>query len=369
MRFTLLRDALLGPLQVVQGVVERRQTIPILANVLLASQDNILSITATDMEVELNAQTSLEDSEDGAITVPARKLIDICRTAPPNTRIEFFTSGSRATILSGRSRFVLTTLPAADYPSTDSIDELAAIRLEQRVLRRLIELTGFAMANQDVRYYLNGLLLEFSVSAFRAVATDGHRLAFAEQRMQTSASDGVQQAIVPRKGILELMRILPPGNEEVELALSAHAIQARFPSMRFTSKLIDGRYPDYIGVIPDPEVCDKVVLVDRELLRQSLTRAAILANEKHRAVRLILGPEGLRIMAKNPEQEEAEEQLEARYIGEPLEVGFNASYLIEAIGAVPTETVRIYFTEANSSCLIRPEGRDDCQYVVMPMRL
>ncbi len=264
---------------------------------------------------------------------------------------------------------MLKTLPAADYPSSDGFDEVATICLEQSALRRLIELTGFAMANQDVRYYLNGLLLELSASGLRAVATDGHRLASAEYPMDTRVSDGVQQAIVPRKGVLELMRILSPGKEKVELALSAHAIQARFPSMRFTSKLIDGRYPDYVGVIPDPEMCDKMVFVNRELLRQSLTRAAILANEKHRAVRLVLGRDGLRIIAKNPEQEEAEEQLEARYIGEPLEVGFNASYLIEAIGAVPTETVQIYFTEASSSCLIRPEGRDDCQYVVMPMRL
>lgn len=369
MRFSLPRDALLGPLQVVQGVVERRQTIPILANILLTSQDSVLSITATDMEVELNAQTTLGDSEGGAITVPARKLIEICRTAPPNTDIEFFMSGSRATILSGRSRFVLATLPAADYPSTDSFQETATICLEQGLLRRLIELTGFAMANQDVRYYLNGLLLEASVSGLRAVATDGHRLAFAEHRMDTRVSDGVQQAIVPRKGVLELMRILTPGKEEMELVFSAHAIQARFPSMRFTSKLIDGRYPDYLGVIPDPEACDKMALIDRERLRQSLTRAAILANEKHRAVRLILGSEGLRIIAKNPEQEEAEEQLEAEYVGEPLEVGFNASYLIEAISAVPAERVRIYFTDPNSSCLIRPDGREDCQYVVMPMRL
>lgn len=369
MRFSLPRDALLGPLQVVQGVVERRQTIPILANILLTSQDNVLSVTATDMEVELNAQTSLVDSEDGAITVPARKLIEICRTAPADTRIEFSAGAGRAIILSGRSRFVLTTLPAAEYPSSDSFDETAMVCLEQGMLRRLIELTSFAMANQDVRYYLNGLLLELSASGLRAVATDGHRLAFAECLMETSVSDGIRQAIVPRKGVLELMRILSAGKEEIQLALSPHAIQARFPAIRFTSKLIDGRYPDYVGVIPDPEMCDKIALVNRELLRQSLTRAAILANEKHRAVRLVLGAQGLRIVAKNPEQEEAEEELEAEYVGEPLEVGFNASYLIEAISAVPAELVQIYFTEANSSCLIRPKGRDDCQYVVMPMRL
>jgi DNA polymerase-3 subunit beta len=165
------------------------------------------------------------------------------------------------------------------------------------------------------------------------------------------------------------MRILSAGKDEVELALGAHAIQARLPAMGFTSKLIDGRYPDYLRVIPDPEMCDKMALLNREVLRQSLTRAAILANEKHRAVRLVLGAEGLRIIARNPEQEEAEEQLEAQYVGEPLEVGFNASYLIEAIGAVPAESVQMYFTEASSSCLIKPEGRDDCQYVVMPMRL
>lgn len=369
MRFSLSRDALLAPLQVVQGVVERRQTIPILANVLLRAQDRVLSITGTDMEVELKAQVSLDEGEDGAITVPARKFIDICRTAAPHTRIEFVSNASHATILSARSRFVLTTLPAEDYPSTENFEEMATLRMQQGVLRRLIELTGFAMANQDVRYYLNGLLLELAAWGLRAVATDGHRLALAEHLMETNVGEGIQQAIIPRKGVLELMRILTAGEEEVELAFSPHALQARFPSMGFTSKLIDGRYPDYLGVIPNPEKCDKIATIDRDRLRQSLTRAAIIANEKQRVVRLLLTGEGLRIIGRNIEQEEAEEQLEVQYVGEPLEMGFNAGYLIEAIGAVPSETVEVFFTEANKSCLIRAEGRSDCQYVVMPMRL
>lgn len=369
MHFCAERDKLLASLQMTQGVIERRQTIPILSNVLLTSENNMLSITATDMEVELNAQAPLEESVTGTTTVSARKLIDICRTALPNTRIRFTVEGNRATIVSGRSRFRLAILPAHDYPTTELLTEITTLVLEQKQLRRLIELTAFAMAHQDVRYYLNGLLLEVLPKELRIVATDGHRLAWASQAIDTGLSDRVQQAIIPRKGIIELLRILGTGTEEVSLHIGAHAIQARFSTIRFTSKLIDGRYPDYTNVIPNPERCDKEVLVDRETLRQSLTRMAILANEKHRAVRLILEPGGLRIIAKNPEQEEAEEEIDAHYIGEPLEVGFNASYLSEAVNAVPTDRVQIFFTDASSSCLIRAENRTDCQYVVMPMRL
>ncbi len=370
MKFSVGRDALLRPLQTVQGVVERRQTLPILSNVLLAIRDGDLSVTATDMEVELVARQSLEAAEGGEVTVPARKLIDICRALPGDASVDFALQNGRVSIRSGRSRFTLSTLPASEYPSTETLKEGTRLRLERGALKRLIDLTHFAMAHQDVRYYLNGLLLELAPERVRTVATDGHRLALAELEMATGVEGETRQIIVPRKGIAELLRLLGSGGEEaVELAIGENAIQADLDGVRLTSKLIDGRFPDYGRVIPSAAQCDKQVRVDRELLRQSLARASILSNEKYRAVRLSLEAGALRLTANNPEQEEAQDEVEVEYSGEPLEIGFNVSYLLEALGALPSERAEVYLSDPSSSCLIQPEGRADCQYVIMPMRL
>ena len=367
MKFTMHRENLLKPLQAVQGVVERRQTLPILANFLLTIEDGRLSVTGTDMELELVATTELPDAEAGEVTVSARKLVDICRSLPADAEIQLEVDGERARVWSGRSRFTLATLPAGDYPSSDSLTGELRVTVKEGQLRRLLELTHFAMAHQDVRYYLNGLLLDIGEGLVRAVATDGHRLAIAEIPVETG--DTARQVIVPRKAISELLRLLGSGDEEITMDVGSNAIQITLPEVRLTSKLIDGKFPDYRRVVPKAGDSDKTVVVDRERVRQALTRAAILSNDKYRAVRLCLEPNVLRVVANNPEQEEAEDEVEVVYQGEGLEIGFNVSYLIDALTALPGEEAEIHLGDASSSCLITPQGEGDCQYVVMPMRL
>lgn len=373
MKLNVDRDTFLKPLQTVQGVVERRQTLPILANVLIQSRDGKMSVTATDMELELVASLELESDADaeGEVTVPARKLIDICRALPPEATLDFQTEQDRAVLRAGKSRFTLSTLPADDYPSFDAIEAEAVFKLGQGTLKRLIELTHFAMAHQDVRYYLNGLMLEISTNRLRAVATDGHRLAIADVEMQVDGVSETRTVILPRKGVMELLRLLNAGDEEVSVAVSANQVRIALEGVEFTSKLIDGKFPDYERVIPQVDESDKQVFVDRELLRQSLARASILSNDKYRAIRLNLDSGVLRLMASNPEQEEAEDEVEVEYDGESLEIGFNVSYLIDALANLPAETASIHLTDASSSCLITAQGEDEggCQYVVMPMRL
>ena len=369
MKLNLERETLLKPLQAVQGVVERRQTLPILANVLLSVSNGRLSVTATDMELELIATINVDDATDGDATVPARKLIDICRALPPESSISFQTEDERAVLRAGRSRFTLSTLPAEDYPSFDAVEAETVVKVQQGALKRLIELTQFAMAHQDVRYYLNGLMLEMSADRLRSVATDGHRLAIADLDLTIDGMREPRSVILPRKGVTELVRLLNNSDEDIELRVSANQIKLRLEGIDFTSKLIDGKFPDYERVIPKVDDCDKQIKVDRELLRQSLARASILSNDKYRAIRLSLEPNTLRLVASNPEQEEAEDEVEVDYQGADLEIGFNVSYLIDALAVLPAESALIHLTDASSSCLITADEAQDCQYVVMPMRL
>ncbi|MCH9673106.1 MAG: DNA polymerase III subunit beta [Gammaproteobacteria bacterium] len=369
MKFNLPRDVLLRPIQVVNGVVERRQALPILANTLITLQDNVLALTATDMEVELIARAAVEDGVSGEVTVPARKLIDICRSLPNDADVAFSQEDGRVIIRAGRSRFTLSTLPADEYPASETPSDAQTVTIAQGELKRVIDLTQFAMANQDVRYYLNGLLFEFQGKRLRAVATDGHRLAMAELELDTPLDDTRRQLIVPRKGVLELNKLLTDTDTPLEIAISANMLRADIGDVSFSTKLVDGRFPDYERVVPDRETCGKHVVADRETVRQSLARASILSNEKYRAIRLSLRPQTLQVVANNPEQEEAEDEVEVEFDGEELEIGFNVSYLMDALTNVPSETVNIFLSDSSSSCLIVPEGRDDCQYVVMPMRL
>ena len=367
MKLTASRQNLLGALQAVIGVVERRQTMPILANVLLVAKDGQLAITATDIEVELQAGTAVDMDMAGEITVPGRKLFDICKALPDAADVKLSLKNERVTVQSGRSRFSLSTLPASDFPVIDDIDAEQAVHLPVSVVQRLLEKTYFAMAQQDVRYYLNGLLLETDGLTIRAVATDGHRLALCENQLAENPLPS-QQVIVPRKGVLELQRLLG-GDGDLEFALGKNHIRARLGDIRFTSKLIDGRFPDYQRVIPAD--VQNFLIADREMLRTALQRAAILSNEKYRGIRLEIRDSGAKIMAHNPEQEEAEEQVEVEYSGDDIEIGFNVNYLLDAIGAVDNETVRLSLTDANSSCVISiPDiEHGDARYVVMPMRL
>ena len=369
MQFTVKRDTLLQPLQTVQGVVERRQTSPILANVLLVCQDDSLAITATDLELQLVASTALDGAQPGSTTVPARKFIDICRSLPADSDVSLSLDRGRVLLHSGRSRFVLNTLPPEDFPIFEMPPAEAGMTLSQGELKQLIDLTHFAMAQQDVRYYLNGLLLEFAEKRLRAVATDGHRLAIADLDIEQEGMPAPSSVIVPRKGIMELHRTLGMGGENIEIVIAANQIQINLPNLVFVSKLIEGKFPDYDRVVPLVETCDKRVVVDRESLRQSLARASILSNEKYRSIRLSLREKMLRILANNPDQEEAEDEVEVEYAGEALEIGFNVSYLIDALSVVPTKFARLHLTDGDSSCLITPDVGEACQYVVMPMRL
>ena len=369
MKFEVNRDVLLDPLLAVQGVVERRQTLPILANVLLRLQEGTLSVTATDMEIELVSDADLESQDSGEITVPAKKLVDICRTLPKDAKLNFSADGHKALLRSGRSRFTLSTLPADEFPATDDpVNELELV-VEQERLKRLIDLTQFAMAQQDVRYYLNGLLLEIGGDYLRAVATDGHRLAASDMVLDSTGIEEARQIIVPRKGVLEMQKLLSNSTEKATVIVGANALRMSVASARLTSKLIDGRFPDYERVIPRLEICDKQVVIDKDRFTGCLAAASVLSNDKYRAVRLSLDNNVLRVVANNPEQEEAEVELEVEYSGEALEIGFNVSYMIQAVNALPSEQVRLCLTDSSSSCLILAEGHGDCRYVVMPMRL
>jgi len=366
MKFSTSRESLLKPLQAVIGVVERRQTMPVLANVLLVAKKNGLSVTATDLEVELVASAPI-DSVDvpGEITVPGRKLLDICRALPEGADVRLSLKGDRLTVQSGRSKFVLSTLPATEFPLIENIDATRTLTVSQADFSRLLDKTQFSMAQQDVRYYLNGVLLETSAKRLRAVATDGHRLALCDIAL-TGAEGGKAQVILPRKGVQELQKILG-GDEAVQLSMGSNHIRLQVGDIRFTSKLIDGRFPDYDRVIP--QVAGNVVSASRDALRHALQRAAILSNEKYRGVRLEFSKNRIRIQANNPDQEEAEDEVELGYSGQEMEIGFNVNYLLEALAAVDGEDVEIGLVDPSSSCVVKAPGDDKCLYVVMPMRL
>ncbi|MBT8084584.1 MAG: DNA polymerase III subunit beta [Woeseia sp.] len=365
MKLSAARETLLKPLQAVIGVVERRQTMPILANVLLVAKNGQLAITATDLEVELVATADVDIDNGGEVTVPGRKLLDICRALPEGAKIAIGQSGEKLAVRSGRSKFSLTTLPAAEFPTVENIDATQSIDVPQSTLIRLLDKTHFSMAQQDVRYYLNGLLLETGDKYLRAVATDGHRLALCQQ-----ALDGPklkqQQVIVPRKGVLELQRLLN-GEGAVTLQLGSNHVRIQLEGIRFTSKLIDGRFPEYERVIPQ-DTSNKLS-ADRSSLKGALQRTAILSNEKYRGIRLLIRDSGVTIQAHNPEQEEAEEELEVEYSGEDIEIGFNVNYLLDALNAIEADSVSLSVQDSNSSCLLREPDSDDCRFVVMPMRL
>ena len=366
MQFSIQREALLKPLQQVVGVVERRQTLPVLANLLIKVGDNKLSLTGTDLEVEMVATADAEKLVNGEITIPARKLFDIVRALPDGAHIELKLNGDRVSLNAGRSRFTLTTLPASEFPTVDEIELVEKVSLPEEALRDLMERTAFAMANQDVRYYLNGMLLDLQEHTLRCVATDGHRLAMKETELQSSVSTR-RQIIIPRKGVNELIGLLETGDGQVELEFGRNHLRVRRGDVVFTSKLIDGRFPDYEAVIPLG--ADKTATLDREVLRGALQRAAILSNEKYRGVRLELSPGKMRILAHNPEQEEADEEVEADTHVSDLAVGFNVGYLLDALAALRGDRARLSLRDAQSSCLVQEHDNEHARHVIMPLRL
>jgi len=367
MQFEISRETLSKPLQLVTGVVERRQTLPVLSNVLLVLEGSQLSMTGTDLEVELIGRVDVEKgSEAGEVTVPARKLMDICKSLPDSASLKMELDDNKLIIRSGRSRFTLSTLPSSDFPSAEESSEALEFSISQERLKEMLDSTSFAMAQQDVRYYLNGLLFEVSPNFLRLVATDGHRLAMDTEDM-SAPTDKILQVIVPRKGILELARLLGEGEDNVDIVIGSNHIRAKTANFTFTSKLVDGKFPDYDRVLPKGG--DKKIIADRNELRQSLSRTAILSNEKFRGIRLTLLDDEIKILANNPEQEEAEEIVAVEYKGDSLEIGFNVSYLVDVLTVLDTETVQIIVSDPNSSALIQGADGSSALYVVMPMRL
>lgn len=366
MKFTVERGHLLKPLQQVSGALGGRPSLPILGNILLQVADGWLSMTGTDLEVELVGKIALEgDFEAGSVTVPSRKFLDICRGLPDSAVITIALEGDRVLIRSGRSKFSLATLPANDFPNIEDWQSEVEITLPQASLRKLIDSTQFSMANQDVRYYLNGMMFETEGTLLRSVATDGHRMAVCNIELGTELAS--KQVIMPRKGVLELVRLLEFPEQEVTLQIGNSNLRASVNNFIFTSKLVDGRFPDYRRVMPQSS--NKTLETSCDELRQALSRAAILSNEKFRGVRVNLAGSQMCITANNPEQEEAEELLDVNYQGDELEIGFNVSYVLDVLNVLKCDQVRISMTDATASALIEDCANDEAMYVVMPIRL
>ena len=366
MKTTIKREDLLAPLQQVIGAVERRQTLPILGNVLMKSTVGDLSLTATDLEIEMVSTITADDSSDFQTTIPARKLLDICRALPEGASIAFSVEENRVSLNSARSRFTLATLPAQDFPGLDEIEAQQSFDIPQRELKSLFDKTSFAMAQQDVRYYLNGILMELTPGKVKLVATDGHRLALSESELETGV-DGGKQIIIPRKAVLELSRLLESSDKTAKCMLSQNHLRVEIGTLVFTTKLIDGKFPDYQRVIPVDG--NKTMEVEREALKQSMSRIAILSNEKYRGIRLSLSSGNLSIQANNPDQEEAEEELQVDYGEADLEIGFNVTYLIDVLNVLDSKKVQIKLKDSNSSAIIHDSEDSSNLYVVMPMRL
>ncbi|WP_425669235.1 DNA polymerase III subunit beta [Vibrio owensii] len=366
MKFTIERSHLIKPLQQVSGALGGRPTLPILGNLLIKVEENVLSMTATDLEVELVSKVALEGGfEAGSITVPSRKFLDICRGLPDDSIITFVLEGDRVQVRSGRSRFSLATLPANDFPNIEDWQSEVEVSLTQSDLRTLIEKTQFSMANQDVRYYLNGMLFEIDGTTLRSVATDGHRMAVSQT--QLGADFAQKQIIVPRKGVQELVKLMDAPEQPVVLQIGSSNVRAEVNNFIFTSKLVDGRFPDYRRVMPQSTT--KTLEASCDELRQAFSRAAILSNEKFRGVRVNLAGSEMRITANNPEQEEAEEMLDVTFEGDAIEIGFNVSYVLDVLNTLRCDNVRVSMSDANASALIENADDDSAMYVVMPIRL
>jgi DNA polymerase III subunit beta len=360
------RNALLAALSAVVGVVERRHTLPILSNLLLEKKGGKLTLLATDLELQVSTQLDAQAGEDFAITIAARKLFDIVRALPDVAKVKLDTKDSQVVVSAGKSRFTLQTLPAADFPRVETGAGLGkAISLPQKTLKRLLQLVQFAMASQDIRYYLNGMLLVLDGKQLRVVATDGHRLSYAETQLENEAE--AREVIIPRKTVVELSKLLSDVDDPVELRIGANQVTITLPGTELVTKVVDGKFPDYQRVIPVNQ--PRHLKANRQTVMQALQRAAILSNEKFRGVRLVMSENTLGIVCNNNEQEEAADEIEVSYNGDPLDVGFNVTYLLDGLGAVNTDEITLSLGDANSSMLLTSEGEAGFKYVVMPMRI
>lgn len=361
------RDQFLTPLQSVCGIVEKRHTLPILSNVLIEKTGERLMLLATDIEMQIRTGTASSGLESVAVTVAARKLQDILRSLPESAEVSLNLDERRLQLKAGKSRFNLQTLPAEDFPRmAEATGQATVLKLTQKQFKRQLALVQYAMAQQDIRYYLNGLLLVAQNGELRLVATDGHRLAYASEDIGGGQQERIE-VILPRKTVLELSRQLADNDEALEISLTPAQARFSFGNVEFVSKLIDGKFPDYERVIPQHQ--SKIIPLERSMLQHSLQRAAILTNEKFRGVRLVLSPGSLKILSTNAENEEAQEEIEIEYSGEELDVGFNVNYLLDVLNNVSAETIEVRLADSNSSALMMLPGNDRFKYVVMPMRI
>ncbi|WP_025871710.1 DNA polymerase III subunit beta [Methylobacillus glycogenes] len=366
MNIKINRDTLLKPLSSVSSIVERRHTLPILSNLLLEAKQDKIILTATDLEMQISLSVQTAVGGELSTTVSAKKLLDICRSLPENADITMATQENRIQVKTGKSRFNLQTLPANDYPvMTKAASAGTTIQIGQKSLKRLFKQVEFAMAQQDIRYYLNGLLFEVNGNRLNVVGTDGHRLSFTSTELSTSYEK--QEIILPRKTVIELIKLLDESEEEVTIELANGQANFAFGDIRLISKVIDGKFPDYTRVIPVGH--QNSFTVDRMMILLSMQRASILSNEKYRGIRMVLSNNSLKLISTNSEQEEAEEELEINYAGSSLDIGFNVTYMIDVLNNVGSENVVFSFADANSSCLVTVENDSDYKYVVMPMRI
>jgi len=367
MNIKINRDTLLKPLSAVSGIVERRHTLPILSNLLLEAKQDKIFLTATDLEMQISLSINSPAGGELSTTVSAKKLLDICRALPENAEINMATTDSRIQVKTGKSRFNLQTLPASDYPvmTKTAGTEPTTITISQGALKRLFKQVEFAMAQQDIRYYLNGLLFEVSANKLNVVGTDGHRLSFTSTELSQNYEK--QELILPRKTVIELIKLLEDSDEEVSVEIVPGQVNFSFGDIRLITKVIDGKFPDYNRVIPVGH--QNTFTIDRMTVLLSMQRASILSNEKYRGIRMVLANNSLRLISTNSEQEEAEEELEVAYTGEALDIGFNVTYMIDVLNNVTTDHIVFSFADANSSCLVTVPEDESYKYVVMPMRI
>ncbi|OIQ99076.1 DNA polymerase III subunit beta [mine drainage metagenome] len=366
MNIKINRETLLKPLSSVASIVEKRHTLPILSNLLLEAKENKIHLTATDLEMQISLSVDSATDGDFSTTIAAKKLLDICRTLPDSSDINMSTNDSRITLKAGKSRFNLQTLPAADYPVMSKTQgESTVVAIGQKQLKELLKQVEFAMAQQDIRYYLNGLLFEINANRLNIVGTDGHRLSFTSTELKQNYEK--QELILPRKTVIELIKLLDDSEEDVLVEMANTQVNFSFGNIKLISKVIDGKFPDYNRVIPVGH--QNTFTTDRLSVLLAMQRASILSNEKYRGIRMVLSNNNLKLISTNSDQEEAEEELEVNYSGDTLDIGFNVTYLIDVLNNTNSEQVIFSFADANSSCLITIPTNTNYKYVVMPMRI
>lgn len=361
------KNALIKPLQTVIGIVERKQPLPILSNVLIEKNGKVYNFVATDLEIQIATQftDTSQNAPDSSITVSAKKLQDILRVLPDESKVTLDIKDNRLIVKVSKSRFSLQTLPAQDFPKVLEKKEYAEkVQVAQNQLKKLLYMVQYAMAQQDIRYYLNGVLVVIDGEYLKLIATDGHRLAFTSTRLNKAYAK--REVILPRKTVNELVKLLADSEEKITIELSDNQVKISFSDITLTSKVIDGKFPDYDRVVPN---YTNHLTLDRLTILQALQRAAILSNEKFRGVRFVLTEKNLRIVSNNSEQEEAQEDMETDYHGEALDIGFNVNYLLDGLNSAASEKITFSFGDPNSSILITVPGNDEFKYVVMPMRI